>query len=144
MKKQITLWRFFRFTCARACRHGQPWKLKCRGQSSGKKNSHSCDLSTSQRWDCTDFVTVCEIRTIIACCLFLQCLAHINTVYLKYKLITMRKIAGSYVLLAGFVAFRLWANARNVRLYYPYWQYTDHFIFRFVSLLWLRSILRLF
>ena len=26
----------------------------------------------------------------------------------------------------------LWrrANARNVRLYYPYWQYTDHFIFR--------------
>ena len=25
------------------------------------------------------------------------------------------------------------ANARNVRLYYPYWQYTDLFIFRFVS-----------
>ena len=27
----------------------------------------------------------------------------------------------------------LWrrANARNVRLYYPYWQYTDLFIFRF-------------
>ena len=25
------------------------------------------------------------------------------------------------------------ANARNVRLYYPYWQYTDHFIFRFVT-----------
>ena len=23
-------------------------------------------------------------------------------------------------------------NARNVRLYYPYWQYTDLFIFRFV------------
>ena len=28
----------------------------------------------------------------------------------------------------------LWrrANARNVRLYYPYWQYTDLFIFRFI------------
>ena len=24
------------------------------------------------------------------------------------------------------------ANARNVRPYYPYWQYTDLFIFRFV------------
>ena len=35
----------------------------------------------------------------------------------------------------------LWrrANARNVRLYYPYWQYTDHFIFIFLSLLCLRS-----
>ena len=44
----------------------------------------------------------------------------------------------------------LWrrANARNVRLYYPYRQYTDlfifRFIFRFVSLLCLRSTLRLF
>ena len=40
----------------------------------------------------------------------------------------------------------LWrmANARNVRLYYPYRQYTNHFIFRFVSLLCLRSALRLF
>ena len=40
----------------------------------------------------------------------------------------------------------LWrrANARNVWLYYPYWQYTDLFIFRFVSLLCLRSTLRLF
>ena len=28
--------------------------------------------------------------------------------------------------------------------YYPYWQYTDHFIFRFVSLLCLRSTLRLY
>ena len=37
-----------------------------------------------------------------------------------------------------------WANARNVRPYYPYWQYTDLFIFRFVSLLCLRSTLRLF
>ena len=36
------------------------------------------------------------------------------------------------------------ANARKVRLYYPYWQYTDLFIFRFVSLLCLRSTLRLF
>ena len=37
----------------------------------------------------------------------------------------------------------LWrrANARNVRPYYPYWQYTDLFIFRFVSLLCLRSTL---
>ena len=42
--------------------------------------------------------------------------------------------------------FSLWrrANARNVRLYYSYWQYTDLFIFRFVSLLCLRSTLRLF
>ena len=41
--------------------------------------------------------------------------------------------------------FSLWrrANARNVRLHYPYWQYTDLFIFRFVSLLCLRSTLRL-
>ena len=23
-------------------------------------------------------------------------------------------------------------NGRNVRIYYPYWQYTDHFIFRFI------------
>ena len=35
----------------------------------------------------------------------------------------------------------LWqrANARNVRLFYPYWQYTDLFIFRFVSKLHLYS-----
>ena len=39
----------------------------------------------------------------------------------------------------------LWrrVNPRNVRPYYPYWQYTDLFIFRFVSLLCLRSTLRL-
>ena len=39
----------------------------------------------------------------------------------------------------------LWrrANARNVRLYYPYWQYTNHFIFRFTSLLCLCSTLLL-
>ena len=37
------------------------------------------------------------------------------------------------------------ANARNVRLYYPYWQYTIfNFIFWFVSLLCLRSTLCLF
>ena len=35
------------------------------------------------------------------------------------------------------------SDVRNVRLYYPYWQYTDLFIFRFVSLLCLRSTLRL-
>ena len=35
-------------------------------------------------------------------------------------------------------------DARNVRLYYLYWQYTDLFIFRFLSLLCLRSTLRLF
>ena len=34
-------------------------------------------------------------------------------------------------------------NARNVRLYYPYWQYTDLFTFQFVSLLCLRNTLRL-
>ena len=33
------------------------------------------------------------------------------------------------------------ANARNVRLYYPYWQHTNFFIFRFVFLLCLRSTL---
>ena len=37
-----------------------------------------------------------------------------------------------------------WANARNVRPYYPHWQYTDLFIFQFVSPLCLRSTLRLF
>ena len=35
------------------------------------------------------------------------------------------------------------ANARNVRLHYPYWQYTDLFIFRFVSVLCQRRTLRL-
>ena len=35
------------------------------------------------------------------------------------------------------------ANARNVRPHYPHWQYTDLFIFRFVSILCLRSTLRL-
>ena len=53
----------------------------------------------------------------------------------------------SYINLLSFYLFSvsLWrrANARNVRLYYPYWQYTDLFIFRFVSLLCLRSTLRL-
>ena len=34
-------------------------------------------------------------------------------------------------------------TARNVRLFYPYRQYTDLFIFRFVSLLCLRSTLRI-
>ena len=40
----------------------------------------------------------------------------------------------------------LWrrANARNVRLYFLYRQYTNLFIFRFVSLLCLRRTLRLF
>ena len=40
----------------------------------------------------------------------------------------------------------LWrrANAGNVRLYYPHWQYADHFIFRFLSLLCLRRTLRLY
>ena len=35
----------------------------------------------------------------------------------------------------------LWrrANAWNVRLYYPYWQYTDIFIFRFVVYLYLHA-----
>ena len=43
------------------------------------------------------------------------------------------------------LGFSLWrrANARNVRLYYPNWQYTNIFIFRFVSQLYLRSTLRL-
>ena len=36
------------------------------------------------------------------------------------------------------------ANARNVKLHYPYWQYTDLFIFRFcIFILCLRSTLRL-
>ena len=34
------------------------------------------------------------------------------------------------------------ANARNVRLYYPYWQYTNLFIFRFVSLHTLRLFMQ--
>ena len=42
------------------------------------------------------------------------------------------------------VSLRRRADARNVRLYYPYWQYTDLFIFQFVSLLCLRSTLRIF
>ena len=57
-------------------------------------------------------------------------------------------VPNSYTVFFEFFLFSvsLWrrANARNVRLYYPYWQYTDLFIFRFVSLLCLRSTLRLF
>ena len=37
------------------------------------------------------------------------------------------------------VSFWRRANARNVRLYYPYRQYTNLFIFQFVSLLCLRT-----
>ena len=64
----------------------------------------------------------------------------------RVKIWLLRK---SYFLLkveSTFLLVSLWrrANARNVRLYYPYWQYTDLFIFRFVSLLCLRSTLRLF
>ena len=40
------------------------------------------------------------------------------------------------------VSLRRRADARNVRLYYPYRQYTNLFIFRFVSLLCLRSTLK--
>ena len=38
--------------------------------------------------------------------------------------------------ITGYYRFSFWrrANARNVRLGYPYWQYTNLFIFRFVSL----------
>ena len=36
------------------------------------------------------------------------------------------------------------ANARNVRLHYPYWQYTNLFIFQFVSLLCLCITLYLY
>ena len=50
------------------------------------------------------------------------------------------------VSLHRFLPVSLWrrANARNVRLYYPNWQYTNLFIFRFVSQLCLRSTLRLY
>ena len=39
--------------------------------------------------------------------------------------------------------YSLWrrANARNVRLYYPYWQYTDLFIFRMY--IYIRNIFRI-
>ena len=47
------------------------------------------------------------------------------------------------IVILFFVSLWRRANARNVRLYYPYWQYTDLFIFRFVYLLCLRSTLRL-
>ena len=46
-------------------------------------------------------------------------------------------------LLYKFIRFFIYFNARNVRLYYPYWQYTDLFIFQFVFLLCLCSTLRL-
>ena len=51
-----------------------------------------------------------------------------------------------YIYIYILFSVSLWrrANARNVRPYYPYWQYTDLFIFRFVSLLCLRSTLRLY
>ena len=41
-----------------------------------------------------------------------------------------------------FLFFSLTKSLCSKRLYYPYWQYTDLFIFRFVSLLCLRSTLR--
>ena len=45
MKKQIPLWRFCRFTCSRACPHGQPWKLKSRSELR-EKVYHTCGIST--------------------------------------------------------------------------------------------------
>ena len=63
------------------------------------------------------------------------------TVYMKLKSCSTQRyfIPFNY----GNLLYSFWrrANARNVRLYYPYWQYTDHFIFWFVSLLCLRSTL---
>ena len=49
-----------------------------------------------------------------------------------------------FLFISSLFSVSLWrrVNALNVRLYYPYWQYTDLFIFRFVSLLCLRSTLR--
>ena len=61
----------------------------------------------------------------------------------RNRLVNMIVPYGTKVLYLFSVSFWRRANARNVRLYYPYWQYTDLFIFRFVSLLCLRSTLRL-
>ena len=50
-----------------------------------------------------------------------------------------------YIIIFYLFSVSLWrrANARNVRLYYPYRQYTNLFIFRFVSEHCLRSTLHI-
>ena len=83
-------------------------------------------------------------------CLFLHLITHyyafvIVSLWLAYFL---SHDYLSYINSLVFYLFSvsLWrrANVRNVRLYYPYRRYTNLFIFRFVSLLSLRSTLRLF
>ena len=65
---------------------------------------------------------------------------------IQNKVKILRHTQDSQKLTTFIKTISLWRrdNARNVRLYYPYWQYTDLFIFRFVSPLCLRSRLRLY
>ena len=67
---------------------------------------------------------------------------HIYNIWNPVIRIAIYLVVWKFYLRGRFGCWRR-ANARNVRLYYPYWQYTDLFIFRFVSLLYLRSTLRL-
>ena len=68
---------------------------------------------------------------------------HIYNIWNPVIRIAIYLVVWKFYLRGRFGCWRR-ANARNVRLYYPYWQYTDLFIFRFVSLLYLRSTLRLY
>ena len=77
--------------------------------------------------------------------LFLHPIMHL-LLFLSPDWLTFCHVIISYKFTRFFIYFLFLSdegpNARNVRPYYPYWQYTDLFIFRFVSLLCLRSTLR--
>ena len=65
------------------------------------------------------------------------------TLYVSYVKYLFKKAI--YIIVFYLFSVSLWrrAFARNVRLYYPYRQYTNLFIFRCVSLLCLRSTLHI-
>ena len=71
---------------------------------------------------------------------------HVSLIWLAHFLSPDYFSAGNSLGIFNLFYVSPWrsANARNVRLYYPFWQYIYIFIFRFVSLHCLRSTLRLF
>ena len=78
------------------------------------------------------FASYCALSCICYCFSHLIGLFSVTWIFLLYKFTRFLNLFS--------VSFWRRANARNVRLYYPYQQYTNLFIFRFVSL---RSTLRL-
>ena len=78
-------------------------------------------------------------------CLSLSLLLTSSNVEYKYhNHIYSRSLKITYTNVSNWLSVSLWrnANALNVRLYYPYWKYTNVFIF--LSLLCPCSTLRLF